>query len=209
MICARILFIHKKQVHRETDQVTDMQTLRRLLPLVMFFAFTFLPLLQARGEEGTAGVTPIQIEADRMETSRLGGRVVFTGNITARQGSLAIYADEMTVVYAAASPGAGTAAEGETKLISKIEKLEARGNVKIVQEGWIATGDSMDYNAADRVATLTGNAKAWQDKNVVSGETIVLYLDEGKSVVQKSSREGERVKALIYPSGAEKSGGAR
>ncbi|MBW2521905.1 MAG: lipopolysaccharide transport periplasmic protein LptA, partial [Deltaproteobacteria bacterium] len=156
-----------------------------------------------------AGVTPIQIEADRMETSRQGGRVVFTGNITARQGSLAIYADEMTVVYAAASPGAGTAAEGETKLISKIEKLEARGNVKIVQEGWIATGDSMDYNAADRVATLTGNARAWQDKNVVSGETIVLYLDEGKSVVQKSSREGERVKALIYPSGAEKSGGAR
>ena len=209
MICARILFIHKKQVHRETDQVTDMQTLTRLLPLIMLFAFTFLPLLQARGEEGTAGVTPIQIEADRMETSRLGGRVVFTGNITARQGSLVIYADEMTVVYAAASPGAGTAAEGETKLISKIEKLEARGNVKIVQEGWIATGDSMDYNAADRVATLTGNAKAWQDKNVVSGETIVLYLDEGKSVVQKSSREGERVKALIYPSGAEKSGGAR
>ncbi|MBW2501743.1 MAG: lipopolysaccharide transport periplasmic protein LptA [Deltaproteobacteria bacterium] len=186
-----------------------MQTLTRLLPLVMFFAFTFLPLLQARGEEETAGVTPIQIEADRMETSRQGGRVVFTGNITARQGSLAIYADKMTVVYAAASPGAGTAAEGEMKLISKIEKLEARGNVKIVQEGWIATGDSMDYNAADRVATLTGNARAWQDKNVVSGETIVLYLDEGKSVVQKSSREGERVKALIYPSGAEKSGGAR
>ncbi len=197
MICARILFIHKKQVHRETDQVTDMQTLTRLLPLIMLFAFTFLPLLQARGEEGTAGVTPIQIEADRMETSRLGGRVVFTGNITARQGSLVIYADEMTVVYAAASPAEGTAAERETKLISKIEKLEARGNVKIVQEDWIATGDSMDYNAADRVATLTGNAKAWQDKNVVSGETIVLYLDEGKSVVQKSSREGERVKALI------------
>lgn len=209
MICARILFIHKKQVHRETDQVTDMQTLTRLLPLIMLFAFTFHPLLQARGEEGTAGVTPIQIEADRMETSRLGGRVVFTGNITARQGSLVIYADEMTVVYAAASPVAGTAAERETKLISKIEKLEARGNVKIVQADWIATGDSMDYNAADRVATLTGNAKAWQDKNVVSGETIVLYLDEGKSVVQKSSREGERVKALIYPSGAEKNGGDR
>ncbi|MBW2521058.1 MAG: hypothetical protein JRD64_00020, partial [Deltaproteobacteria bacterium] len=74
-----------------------MQTLTRLLPLVMFFAFTFLPLLQARAEEGTAGVTPIQIEADRMETLRQGGRVVFTGNITARQGSLIIHADEMTV----------------------------------------------------------------------------------------------------------------
>jgi lipopolysaccharide export system protein LptA len=173
----------------------------------MLFACTFLPPLEARGQEGAAGVTPIQIEADRMETSRQGSRVVFSGNIAARQGNLVIHADEMTVVYGADSPAAE--AEQETELSSKIEKLEARGNVKVVQDDWIATGDFMDYNAAGRVATLTGNARARQDKNVVTGETIVLYLDEGKSVVQKSSREGERVKALIYPSGAEKNGGDR
>ena len=45
----------------------------------------------------------------------------------------------------------------------------------------------------------TGNAKAWQGKNMVAGETIILYLDEGKSVVERSKEEGERVKALIYP----------
>ena len=79
--------------------------------------------------------------------------------------------------------------------------------MKIVHEGWTATGNSMEFIAAERVATLTGGAKAWQDKNVVSGETIVLYLDEGKSLVEKSGREGERVKAFIYPAGEEKSGG--
>lgn len=209
MICARILFISSKQGHPETDQVTLMQILPRLLPLVILFAFAFLSALQARGQERTAGVTPIQIEADRMETSRQGGRVLFSGNTTARQGSLVIHADEMTVVYRADSPATNEATAQETGLRSKIEKLEARGNVKIVQDDWIATGDYMNYNAAGRIATLTGNARASQDKNVVTGETIVLYLDEGKSVVQKSSREGERVKALIYPSGAEKNGGDR
>jgi lipopolysaccharide export system protein LptA len=39
---------------------------------------------------------------------------------------------------------------------------------------------------------------------MVSGEKIVLYLDEGKSVVESSSSEGERVKAYIYPSSQKK-----
>lgn len=181
----------------------------QLLTLFLILVATFFLPLQARAQEEPTGVTPIQIEADRMETSRQGGRVLFTGNITARQGNLVIHADEMTVVYAVDSPAAGGPPVQESGLHSKIEKLLARGNVKIVQEDWTAAGDSMTYSAADRVATLAGNARAWQDKNEVTGETIILYLDEGKSVVQKSSREGGRVKALIYSSGGDKSGDDR
>jgi lipopolysaccharide export system protein LptA len=71
--------------------------------------------------------------------------------------------------------------------------------VKIVQKDWVAVGDVMDYMEHERKAILSGNAKAWQGKNMVAGETIILYLDEGKSIVERSNEEGERVKALIYP----------
>jgi lipopolysaccharide export system protein LptA len=57
----------------------------------------------------------------------------------------------------------------------------------------------MDFNAEKRIVILSGNAKAWQEKNMVSGEKIILYLDEGRSVVERSTAEGERVKAFIYP----------
>ena len=147
---------------------------------------------------------PIQIEADRMETSQETGGVLFSGNVQASQGSLIINADEMTVQYLKEDPRPNAAAGRAEDLTRKIEKILARGNVKIVQDDWVAAGDTMDFNADARIVTLAGNAKAWQDKNMVSGEKIVLYLDEGKSVVERSSREGDRVKAFIYPSSQEK-----
>ena len=62
----------------------------------------------------------------------------------------------------------------------------------------------MDFNAADRIVILAGNATATQEQNMVSGEKIILYLNEGKSIVESSSQEGERVKAFIHPSSKQK-----
>ena len=176
----------------------------RLLILIISLILTFCwaPGVWSQKEMDTS--TPIQIEADRMETSQEEGTVLFSGNVQANQGNLIINADEMTVLYTKAGPqpdaSAGTAAD----LTQKIDKIMAKGNVKIVQGDWVAAGDTMDFNADDRIVILAGNAKAWQDQNMVSGEKIVLYLDEGKSVVERSTRQGERVKAFIYPSTQEK-----
>ena len=44
---------------------------------------------------------------------------------------------------------------------------------------------------------LIGDARVWQDDNVVSGETITIYLSQDRSVVQGGTQE--RVKAVFYP----------
>ena len=148
---------------------------------------------------------PIHIEADRMESDQKKEAVVFAGNVEAKQGDMVIRADEMTVFYQAeqedeetgkqqAPASAGVAAGGKS-----IRKLFAKGNVKIVKEGWIASGDMVDYFAEERKVLLTGNTKVWQDNNMVSGETVTIFLDEGKSIVERSPEEGERVKAFFYP----------
>lgn len=177
----------------------------RLIILVMGLICTFGWASVAWSQTGTDTAAPIQIEADRMESSQGDGGVLFSGNVQANQGSLVIHADTMTVLYttkAGIQPEAS--AEAALDLSRKIEKIMAQGNVKIVQGDWIAAGDTMDFNANARIVVLAGNAKAWRDRNMVSGEKIVLYLDEGKSVVESSSGEGERVKAFIYPSAQEK-----
>ena len=176
----------------------------RLLTLFISFICAFCWAPGAFSQEGMDTATPIQIEADRMETSQEDGNVFFSGNVKANQGSLIIHADEMTVLYIKTDTQPDASAGTAENLTQKIKKIMAKGNIKIVQDDWVAAGETMDFNADDRIVILTGNAKAWRDQNMVSGEKIVLYLNEGKSVVESSSHEGERVKAFIYPSSKEK-----
>jgi lipopolysaccharide export system protein LptA len=142
---------------------------------------------------------PVHIEADRMESDQKTESVLFVGNVEAHQADLAIKADRMTVFYqrAAADNPAANKAEEATRAI---DRLSASGNIEIVKLQWTATGDQLEYISRERKIILTGNTKVWQDNNLVTGDRIVLFLDEGKSVVErKSSGEGERVKAFFYP----------
>lgn len=142
---------------------------------------------------------PVHIEADRMESDQKTESVLFVGNVEAHQADLSIKADRMTVFYqrAAAAASAANKAQEATRAI---DRLTANGSVEIVKQQWTAVGDQLEYFSRDRKIILTGNTKVWQDNNLVTGDRIVLYLDEGKSVVErKSSGEGERVKAFFYP----------
>jgi lipopolysaccharide export system protein LptA len=176
----------------------------RLLFFYFCLAFTLCCALPVWGQKSINASVPILIEADRMESSQGKNIIIFSGNVQANQDDLIINADTMTVRYTgnATQPDSinDVPADG---LSRQIDTINAKGNVKIVQGDWIATGDSMDFNADERIAILSGNAKAWQDQNMVSGEKIILYLDEGKSVVERNMKEGERVKAFIYPTSQE------
>jgi lipopolysaccharide export system protein LptA len=79
--------------------------------------------------------------------------------------------------------------------------LFASGNVEIQNEGMTGTGDKMEYYEAERKMILIGNSKVWQDNNLVTGHTVVVFLDQGKSIVERGEKKGERVKAFFYPGG--------
>jgi lipopolysaccharide export system protein LptA len=81
----------------------------------------------------------------------------------------------------------------------KIEKLYAVGNVKIVQDELIATGNKMEFFADDRKMLLTGNTKVWQNNNLVTGETIMLDLKTDTTIIEPDKKSGGRVKAFFYP----------
>lgn len=165
---------------------------QRLLPLCLAALLSaFQPGLAAAVENKPE---PIHIEADRMESYQQRDEVLFSGNVEARQGDIIIRADEMTVTYLQTDKE-----KPADSLTQKADKIFSRGNVKIVSKDWTATGDAMEYFSKNREMILHGNAKAWQDNNLVTGETIRLYLDEGKSVVEKGGKNGKRVKAFIYP----------
>jgi len=141
--------------------------------------------------------TPVQIEADQMLANQKENSVYFSGRVEAKQDELTIHADEMTVYYAG---GAGPAPAATTTTESRdIRRLLAKGKVEITKQEWVATGDQAEYFSAERKVVLTGNTKVWQENNLVTGDTFVLYLDEGKSIVERGKKKGERVKAYFYP----------
>ena len=167
-----------------------------LLPILLSAGITCIALA---GEP--AADEPVYVEADRMESDQQQDVVVFTGSVQAKQGDIVIHADEMTVNYSTAVPKkTGNEARDDT-ITKKITTILARGNVKVVKGDWIATGNTMRYFSSERKVRLSGNAKAWQDQNRISGEHIIMYLDEGRTVVERSGPEGERVKAYIYTDG--------
>jgi len=172
--------------------------------LLYTLCLTLCIATSALGQENLNTTTPIQIEADRMETSQEKNIVIFSGHVRANQNDLIINADAMTVRYSGAGNQPSSATDVPAEGLSRqIDKITAKGNVKIVQGDWVATGDAMNFNSDKRMVILSGNAKARQDQNVVSGEKVTLYLDEGRSVVERSTQEGERVKAFIYPASQE------
>ena len=235
-------------------------SIMKLLFFSLCLALTLCCTSIALSQKVMSTSAPIQIEADRMETSNEKNVVVFSGHVRANQSDLTIHADAMTVRYSGVEvqPSSSTdvanerlprqidkiTANGNVKIVHEdwevtgdtmdfnadvmtvrysgaevqsssstdvanerrprqIDKITANGNVKIVQEDWEVTGDTMDFNADDRIVILTGNAKVDQNQNKVSGEKIIIYLDEGRSVVERGTVEGERVKAFIYPGSLE------
>lgn len=155
----------------------------------------FLLMMVLAAPAWSAGKAPINIEADRMVSLEQKNSVLFSGNVLATQADVQIRTNEMTVYYSEATKGKG----------QEVKKLLCVGNVEVTKGDWLGTGNKMDYLAPERKVILTGNAKAWQGKNQVSGETIVYYLDEGRSEVvpskasATSGKKGGRVKATIIP----------
>jgi lipopolysaccharide export system protein LptA len=168
----------------------------RFFRICIFSAGLFAVCLANAAAANQTASGPIHVEADRMESDQLNGAVLFVGNVEARQGDMLISAERMTVRY-----GKNDAIpDGTDQKNKSIESLVAEGKVKITRQDWVASGDWLEFKSVERKVVLTGNTKVWQDNNLVIGDRVVLYLDEGRSVVEKSDRQdGERVKAFFYP----------
>jgi lipopolysaccharide export system protein LptA len=126
---------------------------------------------------------PIHVEANRMTSTEKTNSVVFTGDVDAKQGDVRIRSDEMTVHYTPADKKEKASKKEEKKATQQVEKLICIGNVEVTRGEFLGTSKKMIYLSKERQVILTGNAKAWQNQNMVSGDKIIYYLDEGRSEV--------------------------
>jgi len=126
---------------------------------------------------------PVTVDADKMERFGKEGLVVFTGNVVARQNNSVQYADRMEVYL--------------DERGDKILRTVSTGAVRIItRDCRTGTARRAEYHDLEQRVVLLGNARVWQEDNVVSGETITIFLSQDRSVVQGGKQE--RVKAVFY-----------
>jgi lipopolysaccharide export system protein LptA len=149
---------------------------------IIFNSWLFFCVLFSYPLALMAADAPIHIEANSMTSTEKTNSVVFTGEVDARQADVRIRTDEMTVFYTAPKEDE-TDKDTEKTAAQQVEKLVCLGNVEITKGEWLGTSQKMTYLSKERQVILTGDAKAWQNQNMVSGEKIIYYLDEGRSEV--------------------------
>jgi lipopolysaccharide export system protein LptA len=131
-----------------------------------------------KGERGPVHITSQQLEADYQAKV-----ITFIGDVVARQKEFTLYADRLLLFIG-----------GEMK---EIEKIVARGNVRMVQGERTATCNEATYYHREGTVVLRGEPVVREGDNWVSGKRIIYYIDEQKSVAEG---EGEdRVKVTIIP----------
>ena len=124
---------------------------------------------------------PITIKSNELSADNKGKTALFTGKVVAKQGDVTIFCEKMTVYYGAV--------QGD------VDKIEADGNVRIVQENRTGFAAHAVYESREGKVTLTGGApKVMQGTDTVSGEVITYFIDDDRSTVT-----GGRVEATIHP----------
>lgn len=127
---------------------------------------------------------PVTVDADKMERFGKENLVVFTGNVVARQDGSVQYTDRMEVYL--------------DERGDRILRTVSTGNVKVVTKDCrFGTGQRAEYFEPQKLVRLIGNARVWQDDNVVTGDTIDFYMSEDRAVVE-AGKQG-RVKAQFFP----------
>lgn len=90
---------------------------------------------------------------------------------------------------------AGAAGSAADKV--SLQTVTATGNVRIDQGARWATGGMAVFDQTKRTFVLSQKPVLHEAQNEVSGERIVVYLDENRSIVEGGP--SKRVQAILYP----------
>ena len=158
--------------------------------------------------------SPIDISADKLEFDYGKGLLKYEGNVVVDHAGAKIRARSLEVSF---EP------EGRRSL----KKITARGNVEVLHGNESARGELAEYDPNAATIVLSQNAKLGSGPNSLSGEKVLVYLNEKRAVVlgggataaapakegapgtTTAPAPGGRIKAVIMPESLEKKEGEK
>ncbi|MDA8077495.1 MAG: hypothetical protein M0Z79_01020 [Nitrospiraceae bacterium] len=115
---------------------------------------------------------PIRVTSETLTADNKAHTAFFEKNVVARTGEMTIYADTMLVHY---TDGSG-----------EVTRIDAAGNVRLHKGTRIITSREAVYLAAEDKVVFTGDPKAVDGENVVTGAVMTYFITDDRSIVEKS-----------------------
>jgi len=136
----------------------------------------------------------IQVTADSLTIEHDSRYADLVGKVKVTQGDAEIKADNIRIYYKEGVGGEIKPAQGE----DAIEKIVAKGNVKIRYENKVAVTEEAVYITKTKVLMLIGdNSKFTSGNDSISGARITVYRDSNRIMIESS--KAQRVEAVFYP----------
>jgi lipopolysaccharide export system protein LptA len=182
-----------------------MTTLRRVVLAVI--ALGVVPALAQTGARspllpGGDSKAPVSINADKLEYFDKEKKLVYSGEVVAKQGAATLKASKLVILFAATSPPA-TDPPANSKLPTgmlpsggsqDVRRMEAAGPVTILQNDQVGTGDSAVYDKVENKIYLIGHVSLSQGPNITTGDKLTYDLTTSQAQV-----EGGRVQSIFTP----------
>jgi len=157
-------------------------------------AATHAPAAQPPGSAGvdpllgglsfTSSREPIAMTADALEFDYRTRVLTYRGNVVVTQGDLKLESGTLTVSL-------------DDHADNRVKEVAAVGDVRLSKGTRWATAGRAVFDQTQRKVVLSDNPVLHDGGSQVSGERVVVYLDEERSVVEGGSG---RVKAVLIPS---------
>jgi lipopolysaccharide export system protein LptA len=120
---------------------------------------------------------PVDWDAQRMEVQDQQGKVIFTGNVVARQADLTLTAPRVIAAYS-------------KKPSTHVDRLDASGGVVIKGPGETARGSFGIYDLNQKIITMVGGVTLTRCDATVSGARLVYDLNSGRAVMDGGGTAG-------------------
>lgn len=124
---------------------------------------------------------PVEVTADQLDVSQTDGSAEFRGNVVVGQGEMRLSAERVLVIYA----------EGQ----SRIQRMEAVGNVILVNGPDAAEAQRADYSIDTGVIVMTGDVLLTQGQSAITSDKMTVNLTQG------TAQMNGRVKTVINQGG--------
>lgn len=119
---------------------------------------------------------PTIITSEILTADNKARTALFEKSVIATKGDMTMFADKMKVYYSEEKGGG-----------SSIKQIDAEGNVKLIKGDRVVTSRFATYFAEpEEKIVFTGEPRASEGENVITGTKIIYFMKDDRSVVEKS-----------------------
>lgn len=145
--------------------------LKRLL--IISLLFIIVPALNSFSEDIKTRINgPIIVTSETLTADNKARTAFFEKNVIARTTDMTLYADKMLVYYKEDS--------------GAVTKIEATGTVKLHKDTRVITSQKATYYADEDKVIFTGEPRAVDGENVITGTKMTFFIKEDRSYVENS-----------------------